>query len=962
MPTSVRFFSHLRTGIAAAVTSQATENGLPQQGEVLVPATVTIDGLSAPVSRDMSLRGPSDVVRLDQGAVRAVEPAPGSRDCAPNFFPYIELSDPALPWMFTPAAPSNTGRLCPWLVLVVVPKNDQTRLTPLPGGAGLMLSLDDAAGRSLPPLSQAYAWAHIENREPELSGQAAFDADALVARLMCPVNLLPNAAYIAALVPAFEGGRLSGLGREGGADAGATLAWEDATGALDLPVYHHWEFSTGVVDFEELVRRLSPFEVPPETGLHDLDLSRPRGGLDLKLLHKRLKPQQAIISYRGALLSPRAKPKSWQAAHNRRFEPALEKVLTAQAPAAPSSGRYNALEDDPVIAPPTYGAFPHGKAALQDPTMRWMRQVNLNPETRATAGLGAQTVRADQEELMARAWIAAKGTREIGQHLRQGRVALTTGKRVHARLSKLDQADLVQVSDRLHPVIKSARATVAAQLTPKRAIPAGVISASFRRLSKQAETRLPADVKTSTPQISKAATVTCLSGVAATFKDQHPSLTLGTTAIQYYTFNGVTLTSNADFQTLAAQVGIPIQVQATRGRPRILAKGPGSTRSVFTNLQKVNKSLAPKRQVKSVTARAVVATPTARIRTDILRQTAPRAVLPPRVIADIAGLKAPPKLRVPIPAQVTIALDYAESAYARIAKSKPEFFMPGYGTVPDDTVSLLATNQAFVESYLLGVNHELAREFAWRQYPIALDGTWFRRFWDYDGDPNRKDISFVKSWPKTRNLGAGGSKGPSDAVILVKGDLFRRFPDTLVYAVQARWHPTDKDSSVEESPNNRLEKQRDDGWLREPVFDDPKKRLFPLFSGKIGNKGAFFGFDRQPEALVGSPDPQKGKGDPGWFVVFEQPKGRPQFGLDAPQAYRPQKAPRQADDLSWGHFAASEADLAALLHASAHPDWQNRAIEGKRWGRTAAETAALARQSPVRMMVHLGSLLSGKVR
>jgi hypothetical protein len=47
-----------------------------------------------------------------------------------------------------------------------------------------------------------------------------------------------------------------------------------------------------------------------------------------------------------------------------------------------------------------------------------------------------------------------------------------------------------------------------------------------------------------------------------------------------------------------------------------------------------------------------------------------------------------------------------------------------------NSITLLETNQKFIESYMVGLNHEFARELLWREYPTDQRGSYFRQFWD----------------------------------------------------------------------------------------------------------------------------------------------------------------------------------------------------------------------------------------
>jgi hypothetical protein len=47
----------------------------------------------------------------------------------------------------------------------------------------------------------------------------------------------------------------------------------------------------------------------------------------------------------------------------------------------------------------------------------------------------------------------------------------------------------------------------------------------------------------------------------------------------------------------------------------------------------------------------------------------------------------------------------------------PDWLLPGLGNFPDNSVTVLKADGAFVEAFLAGANHEMNREFLWRGYP-----------------------------------------------------------------------------------------------------------------------------------------------------------------------------------------------------------------------------------------------------
>src|SRR4030095_14289769 len=70
-----------------------------------------------------------------------------------------------------------------------------------------------------------------------------------------------------------------------------------------------------------------------------------------------------------------------------------------------------------------------------------------------------------------------------------------------------------------------------------------------------------------------------------------------------------------------------------------------------------------------------------------------------------------------------------------------EYILPGLEKVPQNAVGLLQTNRRFIEAFMMGLNHEMASELRWREFPTDLRGSYFRSFWDtsiYSVDANEE--------------------------------------------------------------------------------------------------------------------------------------------------------------------------------------------------------------------------------
>ncbi len=143
---------------------------------------------------------------------------------------------------------------------------------------------------------------------------------------------------------------------------------------------------------------------------------------------------------RGALQPVGSTPTSWATAVLRTsWEQALAPVLNAPSEVT--------AEDDPLLAPPLYGAAQAGlDTVTPTQTTRWFEQLNLSPVNRAIARLGTMVVQQRQDELMASAWDQAAELRRVNQLLRQTQFGERVTTSLHTRHVKpMDPAVGLQV-------------------------------------------------------------------------------------------------------------------------------------------------------------------------------------------------------------------------------------------------------------------------------------------------------------------------------------------------------------------------------------------------------------------------------------------------------------------------------------------------------------------------------------
>lgn len=254
--------------------------------------------------------------------------------------------------------------------------------------------------------------------------------------------------------------------------------------------------------------------------------------------------------------------------------------------------------------------------------------------------------------------------------------------------------------------------------------------------------------------------------------------------------------------------------------------------------------------------------------------------LQPIQLATVRGLK---DAQIPVEEQVLAHPQFPAPMSERLMELVPEFLLPGLEDVPPNSVTLVQPNSRFIEAFMIGLNHEMGRELLWREYPTDRRGSYFRFFWNRRGSAQQEFMQPVHTWnaPLGRNPSASGN--PDQLVLLVRGELFRRYPNAVIYAAKAT------------------------GSVTNPKLTSDER--YPLFRGSAPPDVVFFGFDLT-EAVARGTDP-----DPGWFFVIQQQPGEPDFGLDMPKDINP-RPPRVTNwnQLTWRHLVPGAAELFALTH------------------------------------------------
>ncbi|MET8570303.1 FG-GAP-like repeat-containing protein [Streptomyces sp. NPDC004783] len=289
--------------------------------------------------------------------------------------------------------------------------------------------------------------------------------------------------------------------------------------------------------------------------------------------------------------------------------------------------------------------------------------------------------------------------------------------------------------------------------------------------------------------------------------------------------------------------------------------------------------------------------------------------------AGLAAAAAPDPLR-----QLSVTPRFDRPMYEALRDLGQELLLPGVSAVPPDSAVLLEPDPVFIEAFLTGLNHEMSRELLWRRYPTDPRATFFHRFWDNHEVPGAgPDIGPLADWSPAGPLGSHGSYGADCLVLVLRGELLRRYPGTSVHLRRAI---------------------REEGTGRRVPGTETRP---PRFSGRMEPDLWFFGLP------VREADARGGGEDPGWYVVLEQPPTDLRFGLDDPAG--PGGAPTSWADLHWGNLAPDSAAAERLRHVPATSVLSTLRLDGLEWGRNSAHLARILLRRPFRVIRHASALL-----
>lgn len=832
------------------------------------------------------LRGPGDIIGLSPNVIARAEPRPGTHDFEPNYFPFLEFVDPDFLWRYSlDIVETSSRRAHPWLSLIVLSaaemeemRKDNIEVIGLLEERRQLLSV---RGKHLPKIEDAWATAHVHLSGVDQPLETFIDSHPArhCCRLFAFRQLAAQTRYTAFLVPNYKIAIQAAFGLSP-ADGGNQKAWVNPLDneIIKLPIYFSWSFSTSESgDFEQLARNLKPTAADAKkigTRAVDANLVKSSAGIDLKCYFLR----------EGALAAPgySANPENKKSLviTGAMLESLNESLKTLSDTEVKETGD----EEDPLITLPVYGRYFRKTSVVTmaengqwpEPTP-WIHELNLHFRNRVGAAFGTTVVQKNQEQYMRKCWAQVGDIRlanERRRRIQAGYLIAQTLENKHIKPLTDERFVLFSSPFHAHVTLENRSDTVSTkQALGDSGISPGILTATFRRVAHR-----QVDIKRVKP---------C------------------------HAFE-------------RAKSGLPVRPLQLGARP-LLTNVPTLFGNLLNQIPAADKVLSmPKQPV--IPVQPIETSGNFRARFDIKKvlQDKLGAILVVNknhglnIPEDFDPIMAAPKIDAPL--------------YCELAALSHDYVLPGIEHLENNGVTLCEENRRFIEAYMAGLNHEMGHELVWRGYPSDRRGTIFSYFWDQvvakDPPP---DIEEIHRWGHTLGSNKRMVAQHANLVVVIKGDIIRRYPWTIVYAFRIA--------------------PRGNYWSKAYPDNNPPMTgdyvIDPIFRAQIGVDILCVGF---PFSLQDVRGPAR---DGEYYFILQENQDLPRFGLDVAGSKRIkgcQHPPTAVNDLSWSDVSLDKAGYITDFEHAPFADGGSKPT-------TSATIAFKTYQLLIRVGIHASELL-----
>lgn len=459
-------------------------------------------GSTQTTSLPITFFGPSDVQGINPSAIARVEPPNGTNDFEPNYFPFIEFRDPDFIWRYSLSNPDDqSSPQQPWLALLVYSKEELQSM----GIGGSPAFRQNGDGRWVLDISPDFLpsqkraeyidqlTGHTQLHNYDESGILQFienNPEKNCSRLFCLRKLTKETNYVLFLVPYYLAGAT-------GSDELGDASILDISERTEIPVYHHSYFTTSEEgDFEFLARKLTLIQDPPPLGTKPVDITQ-----NLEEI-----PDQIPYQDReGALVAPgysKDREKYFKRVEKQHRTDMLYEEIKKDQRNKPRGIVISdtALEDekDPFVTLPYYGKH-YQKFVLRSKNtwddlakktpLHWSEELNLDIRNRISAGFGTQAIRKHQQKYLKECWLQAGDLHLANEKLLRAQAGVKLSQSIQERFVDFwsDEAFfLVSRSFQSHfAAQKTGRSTSIKTRLNHSGLPKGSIQPALLRMARQ---------------------------------------------------------------------------------------------------------------------------------------------------------------------------------------------------------------------------------------------------------------------------------------------------------------------------------------------------------------------------------------------------------------------------------------------------------------------------------------------
>lgn len=878
MATQHYYLPYMKSGM----TTRVSDNQLAQQ-RLTIPVVVHYgikgeEKAASPAKINIAVRGPGDVLGFQEKMVLRTQPLNHIGNFNASFIPFIEFSEADFLWRYSS---KKTGDYwLPWLSLIVLKNKEGEESGEFElqkrKHPELPPSLQLSNTAILPDLAEAWRWAHIHITDMG-GGNAEQIKKQIIATPERAVGRLVATRRLRSGIKytAFVIPTFQ-LGVEAG--LGQTLrANRDALSDLGVGkiIPYYYKWEFRTGKRGDFETLVEQLNFASLEGVGLKSIDAQKAGYGLSV--------QENIKIEGPLKSPDTQYQKWGFDKSNNGNDTQRKLADLLNKRIGDDGT-------PRLVPPVYGEW-YIKSAQQKYTIttakKWINEINLDFRHRYAASLGAQFVKENQEQLMQAAWQQLREVQKVNRRLNIGKFGAAVSKCLYNRVDKLSTKALLQFS-----------------------LP----------IQDKIPVRIPLNTEKSNNNTPKPRSINTYNS-RPTLRS---ALRQSTSAGNLYQVKARKFMVRKFFKVPLDKNNALIRTTYNSGinEPKISTVNISTQDEAPNNLIQEHITILEEDLTQGINPIYTIVAPLQKKVSDIRtwvahKQTKPKESLRPLVWH--------PEFHTPM--------------YRYLRDKSQELLMPGVENIPPNTVTTLYTNPRFIQSFMVGLNHEFSSELRWREFPTDMRGTYFRKFWDttiYSVDEQEKEafktsslaIKLIKTlqqkYPDSNyTIEAIESlfKNPQDNFTSEQRDVTQQYETAIEQWLLSREEnkdiaPIDKWKEEEslgaggksnqtvilirgdvlnKYPNVILylaEKTEVSQNQYKPNFD---AKVFPVFEGNLPPDIVFLGF------------PIAEKEANNYFLVFQEPLSDLQYGLDELEP-QPENEGNHIEEtnVSWQHFNIAE--------------------------------------------------------